>query len=65
MTMTTDESQRQVFEERVEGNTMKLDTTQSITIPIGEEPDMTTVMSENVPESSLPTTVPVAYVLQH
>ncbi|KAF0757031.1 Uncharacterized protein FWK35_00014233 [Aphis craccivora] len=59
MAMTNDKSLRQIFEERVEGNTMTLDSTQSITVPIGEEPDMTTVMSENVPESSLPTTVPV------
>lgn len=36
------------------------DTGQSINIPIVEEPDMTTVLSENVPESSLPTTGTVA-----
>jgi len=34
-------------------------TEQSIPIPIIEEPNMTTRLSENVPESSLPTTVPV------
>lgn len=35
------------------------DTEQSIPIPIVEEPDMTTWLSENVPESSLPTAVSV------
>jgi len=58
--MTTYEALRQIFEERVEDTTTTLDTTQSITIPIVEEPDVTTVMSENISESSLPTTVPVA-----
>jgi len=36
------------------------DTEQSIPIPIVEEPDMTTRLSENVPKSSLPTAVSVA-----